>query len=205
MWRSTSAVNATFSEAMDPLTISTATFTLEDGTGVGVTGLVTYNAISEIATFTPSSDLENGTTYTAMITTGAQDLAENALAVDKTWTFTTSVLPVIPATIDLGAASTYGTLGAVAGMTNQGMLTIINGSIGTTATATSSITGFHDTEGDIFTETGANKGNVNGTIYTCTNSTTGPNSTGVNAAYCALRPRPVSMRKRVSHLGGHAI
>jgi hypothetical protein len=180
-----STVNATFSEAMDPLTISTANFTLKDG-AVAVTGLVTYNAISQIATFTPSSDLINSTTYTATITTSVQDLAGNALAVDKTWTFTTSALPVIPATVDLGAASTYGTMGSVAGMTNQGVLTVINGDIGTAATATSSITGFHDTEGDVFTETGANQGYVNGTIYTCTHSTTGPNSTGVNAAYCAI-------------------
>jgi hypothetical protein len=181
-----STVNATFSEAMDPLSISTADFTVEDAIGTAITGLVTYNAISKIATFTPSSDLVNSTTYTATITTGAKDLAGNALAVVKTWTFTTSALPVIPATIDLGAASTYGTLGAVAGMTNQGVLTVINGDIGTAAIATTSITGFHDTEGDVFTETGANQGYVNGTIYTCTHSTTGPNSTGVNAAYCAI-------------------
>jgi hypothetical protein len=71
-------------------------------------------------------------------------------------------------------------------MTNTGIQTIINGDIGTIATATGSITGFHDTEGDIYTETPANIGTVNGTIYTCTNSTTGPNLAGVNAAYCAL-------------------
>jgi hypothetical protein len=72
-------------------------------------------------------------------------------------------------------------------MTNQGTLTVINGNIGTTATATSSITGFHDTpDGDIFTETGANIGLVNGTIYTCTISTTGPNNTIPNNGYCAL-------------------
>jgi len=71
-------------------------------------------------------------------------------------------------------------------MTNQGTLTVINGDIGTIATGATSVTGFHDTEGDIFTETGSNIGEVNGTIYTCTNSTTGPTSTGVNAAYCAL-------------------
>jgi ABC-type oligopeptide transport system substrate-binding subunit len=181
-----SAVNATFSEAMDPLTISTATFTLEDSMGDGVTGTVNYNATSKIATFTPSSDLANSSTYTATITIGAQDLAGNALAVDEIWSFSTSATEVIPPPVDLGAAETFGTFGGSAGMTNQGTLTVINGNIGTIATTTSSITGFHDTEGDIFTETGSNQGNVNGTIYTCTNSITGPNSTGVNAAYCAL-------------------
>ncbi|MEH6734746.1 MAG: Ig-like domain-containing protein [Shewanella sp.] len=181
-----SAVNATFSEAMDPLTISTANFTLEDATGASVAGLVTYSAISKIATFTPSSDLANSTTYTATITIGTQDLAGNALALDEIWSFSTFASEVIPPPVDLGAAETFGTFGGSAGMTNQGSLTVINGNIGTIATTTSSITGFHDTEGDIFTETGSNQGNVNGTIYTCTNSITGPNSTGVNAAYCAL-------------------
>jgi len=71
-------------------------------------------------------------------------------------------------------------------MTNTGTLTVINGSIGTTATGTSTVTGFHDTVGDIYTETPANIGAVNGTIYTCTNSTTGPTSAGVNAANCAI-------------------
>jgi ABC-type oligopeptide transport system substrate-binding subunit len=181
-----SAVNATFSEAMDPLTISTANFTLEDATGASVAGLVTYNFLSQIATFTPSSDLANSTTYTATITIGTKDLAGNALAVDEIWSFSTFASEVIPPPVDLGTAATFGTFGGSAGMTNQGILTVINGNIGTIATTTSSITGFHDTEGDIFTESGSNQGNVNGIIYTCTNSITGPNSTGVNAAYCAL-------------------
>jgi hypothetical protein len=176
-----STVNATFSEGMDPLTISTANFKV-----AGVTGLVTYNAITKIATFTPSTALGVSTTYTATVTTGVADLAGNTMLVDKVWSFTTAAAPIVPPTVALGSASTYGTFGGTAGMTNQGILTIINGNIGTIATTTSTVTGFHDTEGDIFTETGSNIGGVNGTIYTCTNSITGPNSTGVNAAYCAL-------------------
>lgn len=176
-----STVNATFSEAMDPLTINTANFSV-----AGVTGTVTYNATSRIATFTPSSNLANDTTYTATIKTHVKDLTGNALAADKIWRFTTPLIPVVQPTVNLGSASIYGTFGGSAGMTNQGTLTVINGNIGTIATTTSTVTGFHDTEGDIFTETGSNIGNVNGTIYTCTNSVTGPNSTGVNAAYCDL-------------------
>ena len=102
---------------------------------------------------------------------------------DKT---VTAIFALGPAPIDLGEAEHFGIFGGSAGMTNQGTLTIINGDIGTIATGTSSITGFHDTEEDIFTETGSNVGAVNGTIYTCTNSTTGPTSTGVNSVYCAL-------------------
>jgi hypothetical protein len=58
--------------------------------------------------------------------------------------------------------------------------------MGTTATTTSSITGFHDSAADIYTETGSNIGSVTGKIYSCTNSVTGPTSAGVNAASCAI-------------------
>jgi hypothetical protein len=72
-------------------------------------------------------------------------------------------------------------------MTNSGTMTVINGDIGTIATSSSSITGFHDSAGDIYTESiGADVGAVNGTIYTCTNSTTGPTSAAPNAVKCAI-------------------
>ncbi|MDP3799065.1 MAG: ice-binding family protein [Polaromonas sp.] len=92
--------------------------------------------------------------------------------------------------VSLGSASRFGIFGGSAGMTNTGIQTVITGSsgntadIGTIATGTSSVTGFHDSAGDVYTETGANVGNVTGIIYTCTNSTTGPTSAGVNAASC---------------------
>lgn len=92
----------------------------------------------------------------------------------------------------LGAAARFGIFGGSAGMTNTGNQTVITGSggntadIGTTATGTSSITGFHDSApSDVYTEVPAvNVGNVTGKIYTCTNSTTGPTSAAANAASC---------------------
>ncbi len=94
---------------------------------------------------------------------------------------------VVPGPSILGSAAPFGVFGGSAGMTNQGILTEINnGGIGTIATGTSSITGFHDSAGDIYTETPANIGDVSGLIFTCTNSTTGPTSTGPNAASCAI-------------------
>jgi hypothetical protein len=77
-------VAATFSEAMDSSTITTATFTVS---GSNISGTVTYSGTT--ATFTPSADLDYDTTYTATITTGAKDLAGNALGSDYTWSFTT--------------------------------------------------------------------------------------------------------------------
>lgn len=175
------AVNATFNEAMDPLTINNANFTV-----AGVAGAVSFNALNRIATFTPNAPLAAGTSYTATVSTGVADLAGNTLAINKVWSFTTATVPVVVPTIALNAAAPFGTFGGTAGMTNTGTLTQVNGDIGTIATGTSMVTGFHDTLGDIYTETPANRGAVNGKIYTCTNSTTGPTSAGPNAPACAV-------------------
>ena len=165
-------VNATFSEAMDPTTITTATFTLTGPGTTPVTGTVAYAATTFIATFTPASNLLPNTMYTATVTTGAKDLFGNALAsgaVPNPWTFTTGP-PFIgagPAPVSLGSAASFGAFGGAAGITNQGILTVINnGNIGTTGASTL-VTGFHDTTpGCIYTETPLNVGLVSGTIYT---------------------------------------
>lgn len=82
-------VTAIFSEAMNSVTIDTpaSTFTLEDDIGTPVAGTVSYAGIT--ATFTPSASLASNTSYTANVTTDAQDLAGNALASELSWTFTT--------------------------------------------------------------------------------------------------------------------
>ncbi len=85
----TSTLTATFSEAMNASTINTSTFTLMDGDSNPVSGTVTYAGTT--ATFTPSSNLATGITYTATITTGVGDLAGNAMAENYTWSFTTIV------------------------------------------------------------------------------------------------------------------
>src|ERR1051325_7526377 len=77
-----------FSEAMDPSTMTTATFILTQGT-TPVAGTVTYAGVT--ATFTPSGNLTANTTYTATITTGASDLAGNLILSSYTWNFTTAV------------------------------------------------------------------------------------------------------------------
>jgi hypothetical protein len=74
--------------------------------------------------------------------------------------FTISVKAVV-----LGAAAPFGGFGGGAGMTNQGILTTIDGDIGTTGVSTT-MTGFHDSVGDVYTETTLNIGTVGGRIYT---------------------------------------
>jgi hypothetical protein len=86
------AITATFSEAMDPATISAATFTLAAG-ATAVAGAVTLDAAGIVATLTPAAPLAWATEYTATVATGAHDLAGNALAADHAWTFTTAEPP----------------------------------------------------------------------------------------------------------------
>jgi uncharacterized protein (TIGR03437 family) len=85
-----SALSATFSEAMSPLTINTSTFTLLNGL-TPVPGTVSYAGVT--ATFTPSSALPANTLFTATITTGAQDQGGNAIVANYVWTFTTGAAP----------------------------------------------------------------------------------------------------------------
>lgn len=169
------AVSATFSEAMNPLTITTATFQLTGPGGITVAGTVSYNAISFIATFTPTLPLTAGDTYTAMVTNGATDLAGNPLGntgAPNPWMFTTGTA-VVPPLVVLGPTiSLFGGFAGTAGMTNTGTLTVINGDSGTTAVGFSSYTGFNDDSVVVagipqcqYTETPANRGLVTGTIY----------------------------------------
>jgi ketosteroid isomerase-like protein len=170
-------INATFSAAMDPTTITNATFTLAVA-GVGgapVNGTVVYDPASHIATFTPAVNLTSGTQYTAAISNLVADLTGNALAAGAApnpWSFTAgaSVGPTVP---NLGAASTFGAFGGGAGITNMGTSTLINGDIGTTGVSTS-MTGFHDAgTGCTYIETASNAGFVNGTIDTAPPPPTG--------------------------------
>ena len=154
-------ITATFSEAMNPLTMNITTVVLQQGTMV-VLGTATYSGTT--VTFSPSGNLAASTTYTVTVTTGAKDLAGNSLANNYVWSFTTA--SIAPPSF-LGSASFFGAFGGNAGITNQGLNTIINnGSIGTTAASTL-ITGFHDGKTrDIYTETPLNVGDVTGGIYT---------------------------------------
>ncbi len=161
-------VSATFSKAMNPLTITTATFELTGPDGTAIAGTVAYDAVHFIATLTPTAPLTAGTTYTATVSTGATDLAGNPLGdigAPNPWTFTTGTV-VVPPPVALGTSSLFGGFGGAAGMTNQGTSTVINGDIGTTGVSTL-ITGFHDNgPGCTYTETPLNIGLVNGSIDT---------------------------------------
>jgi glucose/arabinose dehydrogenase/PKD repeat protein len=97
-------VTATFSEAMDarttdgdPSTINATTFKLmKAGTTNLIGAVVSYDATAKKAILNPNSNLQLGTKYKAVVTTGAQDEAGNRLDQNsslsglqqKAWTFT---------------------------------------------------------------------------------------------------------------------
>ncbi len=89
-------VTATFSEAMNPATITATTFTLTGPGATPVPGTVTYAGTT--ATLTPTSPLAAGTLFTATITTGAADPTGNALAANYVWTFTSATQPQVTST-----------------------------------------------------------------------------------------------------------
>jgi methionine-rich copper-binding protein CopC len=79
-------ITAIFDEAMNPDTINTDTFTLADGTA-DISGAVSYSGVT--AKFSPDTNLSEWTNYTATVTTGARDLAGNAMQSDYSWSFKT--------------------------------------------------------------------------------------------------------------------
>jgi hypothetical protein len=86
---SAATVAVTFSEAMDPTSISAATFVLRTAGGTSVAGTVSYAAATRIAEFKPDAALSSATAYTATVTTGVKDVAGNRLAADVTVSFST--------------------------------------------------------------------------------------------------------------------
>ncbi|MDE2092274.1 MAG: DUF3494 domain-containing protein [Burkholderiales bacterium] len=159
----TKTINATFSKPMDAATITTATFGVTAG-GVAVAGTVSYDAASRIATFKPSASFAASTAFVATVksgSTGVKDLAGNPLAADRVWGFTTGT-QACTAPVNLGSAASFGAFGGGAGVTNQGVNTVVNGNLGTTAACTL-VTGLHDAS-NVYTETPLNVGVVNGTI-----------------------------------------
>jgi Bacterial Ig-like domain len=67
--------------------INTETFKLTNkGSTTKLFASVSYNAASRKATLDPTNSLRPGVTYKAMVTTGAKDLAGNALDQNSTTT-----------------------------------------------------------------------------------------------------------------------
>jgi hypothetical protein len=133
-----SDVIATFSEAIDPATVTSTTFTLAEGV-TNVPGAISVSGTN--TRFNPTAMLSPGTVYTATLTTGVKDLQGNAMLLPFTWMFTTGTTAAMgPAPVGLGTAGNYTLLAKTAISTvPQSMIT---GDIAVSPAAATFITGF---------------------------------------------------------------
>ena len=186
-------ITATFSKAMNPATINTATFTLADPSGASVAGTVALDTAGLVATFTPMNALAVSTTYTATITTGATDTFGNHLEANFSWTFTTPVACV--GAVSLGAACGYGILAGQTVTVTATATTHVTGDVG--LSPGSSMTGWAIAPLNTFVGTGTNTGGtglVTGVIHITDPPPAAPNTaaaaqTALTAAYIDLAGR----------------
>ncbi len=76
----TTNATAKFSEDMDASTINSTAFMLfKKGSTKKLAAAVSYSASTDTATLDPTSTLQSGATYNAVVSTGAKDLAGNSL------------------------------------------------------------------------------------------------------------------------------
>jgi len=98
-------VEANFSVAMDPATITQTSFTLKQGTTL-IPGTITYNGTKAI--FTPNVALLPGTVYTATIAAGARNIPGAPLNADYVWSFTTGAFSAPSVTVTSPANNAKG-------------------------------------------------------------------------------------------------
>jgi len=132
-------ITAAFSEAMDPLTITSvapgalSTFTLKEKVaGTTVSGTVAMNSGNTVATFTTSAALDTSTEYTATITKDARSAGGTALGCSYEWSFKTGTsLAAGQAQVDLGTSAPYGIFASAdADVTLQNPSTLVVGDVG---------------------------------------------------------------------------
>lgn len=127
-------ISANFDQAMDPLTLTNATFTVNDG-NANLSGVVSY--IGNTVTFTSLNPLVANTTYTATITNGAKSLGNVSLVNNYEWTFSTASVGV-----DLNSVARFGIIAGVGVSNDAGFSVINNLDVGIYPGVRSSITGF---------------------------------------------------------------
>jgi hypothetical protein len=200
-------VSATFSKAMDPLTLSSATFTLKQGS-TPVSGNVTYGP-GTTATFTPSNTLPANVRFTASLGTGLKDLNGNPLASAFSWSFTTGTTAAKgPAPVGLGTAGNYAIL-AKSGVSSVPS-SMVTGDIGLSPAAASYLTGFSLVADS--TNVFATSPQIVGKAYAADYAVPSPSNlttavSNMESAYsdAAGRPTPDFLELGTGNLGGRTL
>ena len=84
-----SIITATFDEDIFAITVDAASFTLANPAAGDIPGSVSFDGVSNVATFAPDNPLAILATYTTTLSTAITDLSGNPLASDYNWSFTT--------------------------------------------------------------------------------------------------------------------
>ena len=176
---STNSINASFEVPagvrLNPATVNNTTVLVvennEPGDPVAAKSIRLDTDTGTIMTFTPQDLLDENVTYRVTIKGGPDGVKDlivpgNEMQQDYVWTFTTEAPDAScmqPA--NLATATPFGSFGGSAGITNEGLLTVINGDLGTTGVSTL-VTGFVSEPTCQYTITPLNEGQVNGKIFT---------------------------------------
>ena len=130
-------ISATFSEDMDPATLTASTFTVTSG-GIAIPGTVIY--ADSTAVFWPRAHFASNGMFTATITPGAESALGVAMAAKRTWSFTTGT------TLEPGLPVNLGKAGGFAMLAKSAISTVpasaVTGNIGVSPAAATFITGF---------------------------------------------------------------
>lgn len=119
-------VTVVFSAAVDPASVTAATFTVKSNAS-SVAG--TLDTAGAVVTFTPGADLSPTTAYSVTLEGGAggiRGVDGAALAVDRTWTFTTGTSAIVEVTGGITASTTW----------RSGRIYLVASAIDVTATLT---------------------------------------------------------------------
>jgi hypothetical protein len=158
-------ITVTFSEEMNPLTITNSSFILKK-VDTEIPGTVTYSG--RTASFTPTNNLDAGTSYTATLSNTVEDLAGNAILNITTWNFKTGGSISILTAVNIGTSGNYVILAKTA--INNNSTSAIIGDIGLSPAATSYITGFSLTNATGY----ATSAQITGKIYAADMATPTP-------------------------------
>jgi len=197
-------LSVVFSKEMDASTINASTFTVKLGTTVLSGAIVAYSGST--ATYTAATSFLANETYTVTVTTGVKDLDGNAMAANKTWTFTTGGTSIRLAVVDLGTAANYVILAKTA--INNSPTSQITGDLGLSPAATTFITGMA-----LVDYTGyATSSQVTGKVFaadmatpTDVNLTTAVNDMITSYNDAAGRPTPDFLELGTGNIGGKTL
>jgi hypothetical protein len=193
-------VSATFNEAMNPATLTAATFTLTSpSTTAPIQGTVTYSGST--VRLWPATSLASNSTYTATIGTAATSASGTALATSLVWTFDTNqagvLPPVIPPPVVPTSGVNLGLAGNYAILAMSGVSTVpssaITGAVGISPAAATYLTGFSlsaDPSNQFSTSS-----QVNGKIYAADYAVPTPSN---------LTTAVLDMQSAYSDAAGHA-